>query len=72
MAKLRDEEAREIGEGIESGLRGPVLLKWIRQLLQDRAERIDATPTVQISPGSMTLPHPPLGAFVPLDSNRVW
>ena len=40
MAKLSDDEAREIGEGIARGIRGPILLTWIRRLLRDRAERI--------------------------------
>jgi hypothetical protein len=42
VAQLTDEEAREGEAGIESGLRGPILLTWIRRLLQDRAERFDA------------------------------
>ena len=31
-------EADEIRAGVESGLRGPVVIKWIRQLLDDRDE----------------------------------
>ena len=39
MAKLSDEEAREIDGRIESGLRADPLI-WIRSLLDDRRERI--------------------------------
>ena len=37
---LSDKEADEIRSSVEGGTRGPVLLKWIRQLLEDRAERV--------------------------------
>ena len=37
--KLTDAEAREIEEGIPN-LRGPILITWIRRLLEDRRERI--------------------------------
>lgn len=37
---LTDAEADEIRQGVESGLRGPVVIKWIRQLLDDRDERL--------------------------------
>ncbi len=37
---LTDAEADEIRWGVDSGLRGPVVLKWIRQLLDDRDERL--------------------------------
>ncbi|HEY7509833.1 MAG TPA: hypothetical protein VIG50_06240 [Vicinamibacteria bacterium] len=37
---LNDKEAEEIRSSVEGGTRGPVLLKWIRQLLEDRAERV--------------------------------
>ena len=37
---LSDKEAEEIKSSVEGGTRGPVLLKWIRQLLEDRAERV--------------------------------
>ena len=33
---LTDEEADRIRAGVESGLRGPVVIKWIRELLDDR------------------------------------
>jgi hypothetical protein len=39
MVKLTDEEARQIQEGIPN-LRGPILITWIRKLLEDRRERI--------------------------------
>ncbi len=37
---LTDEEADDIRQGLESGMRGPVLIKWVRQLLDDRDERV--------------------------------
>jgi hypothetical protein len=37
---LSDAEVEEIREGVKSGLRGPVLLKWVKQLLADRDERV--------------------------------
>jgi hypothetical protein len=37
---LSDAEVEEIREGVKSGLRGPVLLKWVEQLLADRDERV--------------------------------
>ena len=37
---LSDKEAEEIRSSVEGGTRGPVLLKWIRQLLEDRDERV--------------------------------
>ena len=37
---LTDAEADEIRQGVESGLRGPVVIKWIRQLLDDRDDRL--------------------------------
>ena len=37
---LTDAEADEIRAGVESGLRGPVVIKWIRELLEDRDERL--------------------------------
>ena len=52
MTKLTDSEARKIEEGIESGLRGPILLTWIRRLLEDRRERIAEA-------RAMTLAKPP-------------
>jgi hypothetical protein len=32
-------EVEEIRRGLEGGTRGPVLIKWVRELLQDREER---------------------------------
>ena len=37
---LSDAEADELRKGVESGLRGPVVIKWIRELLDDRDERL--------------------------------
>ena len=37
---LSDKDADEIKSSVEGGTRGPILLKWIRQLLEDRAERV--------------------------------
>ena len=36
---LTDAEAEEIRRKLAEGWRGPVLLTWLRQLLQDRDER---------------------------------
>jgi hypothetical protein len=36
---LTDQEAEEIRRGLEGGTRGPVLIKWVRELLADRAAR---------------------------------
>jgi hypothetical protein len=41
MPKLvTDEEAARIEREVDAGMRGPVVVKWIRQLLADREERI--------------------------------
>jgi hypothetical protein len=37
---LIDEEADDIRRQLESGIRGPILLRWIRALLDDRDERV--------------------------------
>ena len=37
---LTDAEADEIRVGVESGLRGPAVIKWIRELLEDRDQRL--------------------------------
>ena len=37
---LSDQEVEEIREGVNSGMGGPVVLKWIRQLLADHDERV--------------------------------
>ena len=36
---LTDDEADEIRRELASGLRGPILIKWVEQLLADRDER---------------------------------
>jgi hypothetical protein len=38
---LTEEEVEEIRLGVKSGLRGPVLLKWVEALLRDRDERVE-------------------------------
>jgi hypothetical protein len=38
LTMLTDDQAEEIRRGLESGMRGPVLMKWVRQLLEDREE----------------------------------
>src|SRR5262249_8997502 len=37
---LTDQQVEEIRRGVEAGMRGPVLLKWVRELLADRDERL--------------------------------
>jgi len=37
---LTDEQANEIRRELEAGVRGPVLIKWVRLLLDDRDERL--------------------------------
>jgi len=37
---LTDEQAEDIRRGLEGGTRGPVLIKWVRELLADRDERL--------------------------------
>jgi plasmid stabilization system protein ParE len=37
---LSDHEAEEIARGRREGVGGPILLKWVDQLLADRLERI--------------------------------
>ncbi len=37
---LTDAEADEIRAGVEIGLHGPVIIKWMWQLLDDRDERL--------------------------------
>jgi len=36
---LTDEEAETIRRKLAEGWRGPILLRWLEQLLQDREER---------------------------------
>lgn len=36
---LSDEEVEAIRKGLAEGYRGPVLLKWLEQLLEDREQR---------------------------------
>lgn len=37
---LTDAQADEIKRGLTSGMRGPVLIKWVEQLLADREQRV--------------------------------
>jgi hypothetical protein len=37
---LSEAQVLEIRAGVREGIRGPVMLKWIEQLLADRDERI--------------------------------
>jgi hypothetical protein len=37
---LSDQEVEEIRVGVKSGIRGPVLSKWLEQLLADHDERV--------------------------------
>jgi hypothetical protein len=36
---LSDQQADEIRRGLAAGMRGPILIKWVEQLLADRDER---------------------------------
>src|SRR5262249_54028290 len=36
---LTDKQVEEIRRGVDGGTRGPVLIKWVRELLDDREER---------------------------------
>lgn len=44
---LTDKEVEEIREGVKSGLRGPVMSKWIEQLLADHDARAAGTGSPQ-------------------------
>jgi hypothetical protein len=37
---LTEAEVSEIREGVRTGIRGPVMLKWIEQLLNERDFRL--------------------------------
>lgn len=37
---LREDEVREIRDGVKEGLRGPIVLTWVDRLLKDRDERV--------------------------------
>ena len=37
---LSEAQVTEIRTGVREGIRGPVMLKWVEQLLADRDERI--------------------------------
>jgi hypothetical protein len=38
---LTDDEIREIREGVRLGLRGPIMLRWVEDLLRDHDERAE-------------------------------
>jgi hypothetical protein len=38
---LTDKEIDEIRAGVKMGLRGPIMLRWVEDLLQDRDERVE-------------------------------
>jgi hypothetical protein len=38
--KPTDAQADEVKQGLAFGMRGPVLIRWVEQLLADRAERV--------------------------------
>ena len=58
---LTDAEVEEIMRGLAGGMRGPVLLKWVGQLLADHDERVklarrrwegeDGPPPARVQPG---------------------
>jgi hypothetical protein len=54
---LSDEEAEAIRRKLAEGWRGPVLVTWLEQLLQDRDERVRATAQAGHPP------HTPGGAY---------
>jgi len=55
---LSDDEADRIRRGVqEEGMRGPILLKWIRQLLDDRDERLGRRPPARAIPASLRRPR---------------
>jgi hypothetical protein len=39
---LTDEELAEIRDGVRSGMRGPLMLKWVAMLLADHDARVSA------------------------------
>ena len=44
---LTEDEVSEIREGIRKGIRGPVMLKWVEWLLNERDLRIEQHETDQ-------------------------
>jgi hypothetical protein len=40
-AMLTEKKIEEIRMGVKSGLRGPVMLKWVEDLVRDRDERME-------------------------------
>ena len=54
---LTDAEAEKIRRGLASGLRGPVLIKWVEQLLADRDERVARERATRRWPGPLAGPR---------------
>ena len=44
---LSDAELEEARQGVREGLRGPVVVKWLRQLLEDREELLARLQTLE-------------------------
>jgi hypothetical protein len=61
---LTDEQADEIRRELEAGVRGPVLLKWVRLLLDDRDERLGRSPPEVRLLGRGRPGHSPFGCRV--------
>ena len=52
MPMLSDDEAAEIRSSLDGGTRGPILIKWVRQLLDDRQERVERATESQRQAGA--------------------
>ena len=52
MPMLSDDEAAEIRSSLDGGTRGPILIKWVRQLLDDRQERVEQAADPQRQAGA--------------------
>ena len=61
---LSDAKAEEIRRGLAAGMRGPVLIKWVRQLLADRDGR-RARERAPSSSGRVRLRVPRSGTRLP-------
>jgi len=63
---LSDAQADEIRQGLATGMRGPVLLKWCEQLLRDRQERVARERAAALRwPGPLAGPRDSPSAFTP-------
>jgi hypothetical protein len=54
---LTDEEAEAIRQKLAQGWRGPVLLRWLEQLVEDREERRQRDREAERAPTSARLPN---------------